>query len=65
MPRMSTQFQDRSIFKLLLRGIPPKIISLRLSLSSVHVVYNAMRRNRSTWNIDIKTKLNKIQQTQI
>lgn len=53
-PRFSTQLQDREIFKLLIKGFSPKIIHIKLELSSVWVVYNAIRRNRSMWKNQIE-----------
>ena len=46
MTRPSTQRQDKRIIKLWEEGMEPKHIWPRLNLSSIYVVYEAIRRHR-------------------
>ena len=46
--RPATARQDQKILKMYFEGIRPKSIVRRLSLLSVHVVYEALRRSRMT-----------------
>lgn len=56
MIRLSTLVQDRAVIKLLLKGHSPKAIVMRCGLSSISVVYNAIRRN-PYWKSKIKQKI--------
>lgn len=56
MSRFSTLCIDRLILTELLKGHTPKRIAVKLELSSVWVVYNAIRRNRSTWKNKIEQR---------
>ena len=47
MIRISTRFRDRSILRIFKAGKSPKEIAQRMALTSVWVVYNALRRERA------------------
>ncbi len=46
MTRPATQRQDKRIIRIWLEGVQPKHIVARLNLSSIFVVYEAIRRHR-------------------
>lgn len=54
MTRTSTEIQDKSIIRLFQKGLTPKRISFMLNLSSVWVVYNAIRRFKEKLNNQIE-----------
>lgn len=46
MTRPSTDVRDRKILKLYREGVEPKVIWIRLELSNVWIVYEAIQRER-------------------
>lgn len=57
MTRPWIKIQDEKILNLWFSGIQPKVIVIRLKLSSISVVYEALRRGRIAGVVPRRTKI--------